>query len=276
MFAIAAFEFRSKLKLLSTYVYFFVFTLLSALWMAAAGGAFASANIDFGSDKVFINAPYALAQTITVLGLLGMVVVAAFMGRAVQQDFEYQTFPFFFASPISKSDYLFGRYLGAVLVLTFIFLGIALGIVIGTHWPGVDATRVGPWSLAAFVLPYLYMLLPNILFLGACFFGLATLARRMLPVYIAGVVVLVGYLVALRLIRDIDNRTLAAMVDPIGSTALSLISRYWSPAEKNAQLIPLTGELLWNRLVWIAVGGAVFALCFLRFGRGLTAPERRR
>src|SRR6185437_7910918 len=88
--AIAAFELRTKLTRISTFVYFFVFAALAALWMAAAGGAFASTTIVFSTDKVYINSPYALSQTVTILGLLGMVTVAAFMGRAVQQDFEYQ------------------------------------------------------------------------------------------------------------------------------------------------------------------------------------------
>ncbi|HEX7403146.1 MAG TPA: hypothetical protein VF287_03955, partial [Usitatibacter sp.] len=126
MLTIAWFEFRTKLKRISTYVYFSIFAALATLWMAAAGGAFASANVVFDSDKVFINSPFALAQTITVLGLFGVVVVAAFMGR----------------------------FLGAVAILVFIFLGIAFGILVGTHWPGVDAARLGPWSLAAFAQPY--------------------------------------------------------------------------------------------------------------------------
>jgi ABC-2 type transport system permease protein len=274
MMAIAWFEFRTKLKRISTYVYFAVFTAIAALWTAAAAGAFASASIVFSSDKVFVNAPYALAQTITVLGMLGMVVVAAFMGRAIQQDFEYQTFHFFFTSPISKAQYLLGRYLGAVLILMFIFLGIALGSVLGGHWPGADATRIGPWSLAAFAKPYAIMLLPNVLFLGAIFFSLAALTRRMLPVYIAGVVTLIGYLIALRLLRDIDNRNIAAMIDPLGSTALGLVTRYWSPAEKNTQMVPLAQEVLWNRALWLAVGGAVFAFAFARFKLAFALPER--
>ena len=275
MRTIAWFEFRAKMKRLSTYVYFVVFTVLAAMWMAAAAGAFQSANIIFSSDKVFVNAPYALAQTITVLGLLGVVVVAAFMGRAVQQDFEYQTFHFFFTSPISKREYLLGRYFGAVITLFFIFGGIALGVLIGANWPGVDPTRIGPWSLMAFVQPYLIMLLPNILFLGAIFFSLAALARRMLPVYIAGVVVLIGYIVAIRLLRDIDNRALAALIDPIGSTALGLVTRYWSPAEKNTQMIPLANEILWNRALWLAVGGAIFAFAYARFKLAFAQPERK-
>jgi len=182
MFAIAWFELKTKLRLLSTYVYFVVFTALAALWMAAAGGVFASANIVFASDKVFINSPFAIAQTISLLGLLGTVVIAAFMGRSVQQDFEYQTFHFFFTSPIAKRDFVLGRYLGALATLLFIFLGVSLGIVIGAHLPGVDQTRIGPWSLAAFVTPYFIILIPNMIFLGAVFFGIAALTRRMLPV----------------------------------------------------------------------------------------------
>ena len=273
MLAIAGFEFRTRMKRVSTYIYFAIFAALATLWMAAAGGAFSSASINFG-DKVFVNAPYALSQTITVLGLLGTVVMAAVMGRAVQQDFEHQTFHFFFTSPIGKHQYFIGRFLGAAATLVFIFLGIAFGILVGAHWPGIDATRVGPWSLAAFAQPYLLMVLPNILFLGACFFGLAALGRRMLPVYIAGVVVLVGYLVAIRLLRDIDNRTLAALIDPIGSTALGLVTRYWSVAEKNTMLLPLADEVLWNRALWLGVGGVIFAFCYARFRMAFAQSER--
>jgi ABC-type transport system involved in multi-copper enzyme maturation permease subunit len=263
--AIARFEFATKLTRISTWVYFSVFAAVALLWMAAAGGAFASANVIFSADKVFINSPYAIAQTVTFLGMLGTVVIAAFMGRAVQQDFETLAFAFFFTSPITKAQYLFGRFIGAALVLMLIFVGIALGVLLGTHLPGVDATRVGPWSIAALVEPYFVMLLPNVLVLGAMFFALGALGRRMLPVYIAGVVVLVGYLIAGRLLADIDNRTVAALIDPMGSIALGVLTRYWSPDEKNQRLVPVANELLWNRALWLGVGVAAFAVCFGRF-----------
>ncbi|MEO8849927.1 MAG: hypothetical protein ABI440_15035, partial [Casimicrobiaceae bacterium] len=70
--AIAAFEFRQRFARLSTWVYFVVFVALAMLWTAAAGGAFAHANVVFGSGKVWINSPYAITQTIAFLGLAGM------------------------------------------------------------------------------------------------------------------------------------------------------------------------------------------------------------
>ena len=56
-------------------------------------------SVSFSTDKVFINSPFALAQTVGLLGFLGVIVIAAVMGRAVQQDFEYQTLPLLLHEP---------------------------------------------------------------------------------------------------------------------------------------------------------------------------------
>ena len=89
--SIAGFELRTRLKRLSTWVYFVAFFALALLWTAAAGGAIANANIIFGSGKVWINSPYAISQTIAFLGMFALTVVAALAGLAVQQDFEHRT-----------------------------------------------------------------------------------------------------------------------------------------------------------------------------------------
>ena len=108
---IAGFELRSRLKLVSTWVYFLIFFAVALLWIAAAGGLFKEANVSFGSGKVAVNSPYALAQTVSILGMFGITVMAAIMGRAVQQDVEYRTQSFFFTAPIGKLEYLGGRFL---------------------------------------------------------------------------------------------------------------------------------------------------------------------
>ena len=273
---IAWFEARSRLKRLSTWVYFAVFLALSMLWTAAAGGVFADANIVFGSGKVWINSPYAIAQTIAVLGMIGVTVAAALAGRAVQQDVEYRTEHFFFTAPIQKWQYLGGRYAGAVLVLMLIFTSIAIGGFIGTLVPGVDPDRLGPPRFAAYAVPYLTVLLPNLLWLSGLFFCAAALTRRMLPVYIGSVLCIIGYLVGSGLLRDIEYKSLAAMLDPFGVLAMSRLTEYWPIAERNARLLPFEGLLLWNRVLWLAVGGAFLALCFHRFRFAYAAGGGRR
>ena len=104
--AIAGFELKSRLRLVSTWVYFLVFGAVAVLWTMAAGGAFKNAKVAFGSEKVWINAPFALMGTIGILSVIALPVISAIMGRAVQQDFENNTHHAFFASPISKLQYL--------------------------------------------------------------------------------------------------------------------------------------------------------------------------
>ncbi|MGZ3182591.1 MAG: ABC transporter permease/M1 family aminopeptidase [Telluria sp.] len=264
MFAIARFEARQRLHLLSTWVYFGMFFALAMLWMAAAGGVFKEAYVTFGG-RILINSPRSIALTVAFLGSLGVIVTAAMMGRSVQQDFEYDMHHFFFTAPIRKADYLGGRFLGALATLAIVFASIPLGAWMGTFIPGVDPERVGAVTPAMYLLPYLHTALPNLFIFGAIFFVLAALTRRMLPVYVASVVMLIGYIVAPTLARDLDYKTLAALIDPFGTTALIRLTEYWTIAEKNTSMVPFEGVLLLNRVLWLGFAAMVMLLGYWRF-----------
>ena len=274
--AIAGFELRTRLKRMSTWVYFAVFFSAAMLWTAAAGGAIQSANIVFGSGKIWINSPYAISQTVAFLGMFGLTVMGALAGRAVQQDFEHRTEAFFFTAPIAKWQLLGGRYVGALLVLVLVFASMALGVFGGTLLPNLDPERLGPTRLGAYVIPYFTVLLPNLVWIGGLFFCAAALSRRMLPVYLGSVILLVGYLASQGLLRDIDNKLLASMIDPFGVVATARVTEYWSIAERNTRLVPFEGYLLWNRLLWIGVGALVMAFCLYRFRFAYPADRARK
>ncbi|HZX27378.1 MAG TPA: M1 family aminopeptidase [Telluria sp.] len=264
MFAIARFEARQRLRLLSTWVYFAMFLALAMLWMAAAGGVFKEAIVTFGG-RVFINSPRAIELTMAFLGSLGVIVVAAMTGRSVQQDFEYDMHHFFFTLPIRKSAYIGGRFLGALATLAVVFTSIPLGAWLGTFIPGIDPERLGPMNVQMYAMPFLRTIVPNLFIFGAIFFTLAALTRRMLPVYVASVVMLIGYIVAPSLARDLDYKNLAALIDPFGTTALIRLTEYWTISEKNARMVPFEGVYLINRLVWLAFSLVVMLFGYWRF-----------
>lgn len=264
LFAIARFEARQRLKLLSTWIYFGMFLALAMLWMAAAGGAFKDALVTFGG-RVLINAPRQVALTASFLGCFGVIVVAAVMGRSVQQDFEYEMQHFFFSAPIRKAHYVLGRFLGAFATLAVILSSIVLGAWLGSFIPGIEADRVGPQHFSSYLLPWLLTLLPNTFIFGSLFFVLAALSRRMLPVYVASIVMMIGYIVAPSLARDLDYKTLAALIDPFGTTALIRLTEYWPIAERNTRAVTLEGVYLINRLVWVGFGLVVLLLGYWRF-----------
>ncbi|NYE63864.1 ABC-type transport system involved in multi-copper enzyme maturation permease subunit [Duganella sp. 1224] len=263
MFAIALFEARQRLKLLSTWVYFFGFLALAMLWMMAAGGFFKGASITFGSQ--LIDSPRALMFTTSFLGSLGVVVIAAMMGRSVQQDFEHGMQHFFFSAPIRKHQYMFGRFLGAYLALAVIFTSIVLGLWLGGLVPGVDPERLSHPAPLAYLIPYLVVILPNIFIFGAVFFILAALTRRMLPVYIASVVMLVGYMVAPGLARDLDYKTFAALIDPFGTTAVLRLTEYWPLVERSTRMFWPEGVYLLNRVIWASAALVGLLVGYWRF-----------
>ena len=148
---------------------------------------------------MLINSPYALNSIITYISFFGIVITAAIAGQATYQDIDSNSAVFFYTAPITKLDYLGGRFLAAFALQVLIFSSVGLGAWLGTLMPWLDKTRVGPQMVGAYFQPYFINVLPNLLFLTAIFFALATLTRKMLPVYVASVLVLIGYFTVARL-----------------------------------------------------------------------------
>jgi len=264
VFVIARFEASQRFKLLSTWIFFAIFLALGLIWMAASSGMLRNLNIFIGS-RLLIDAPRLIAMATAMVGSLGVMIVSAVMGRSVQQDFEHQMHHFFFSAPLRKFEYVAGRFLGAYIVLAVIFSGILLGLWLGTFLPGIPPDRLGGSTPATWLKPYLFTLLPNIFIFGAIFFVLAALTRRMLPVYVASVVMTIGYLIAPTLARDLDFKTVAALIDPFGTTAVIRLTEYWPLAERNLRAVNLEGVYLVNRLLWSGFALLVLLLGYWRF-----------
>jgi ABC-2 type transport system permease protein len=263
---ILAFEFTQRLRRISTYVYFLVFFALGFLFVLMSGGAFPNATVDFGTGgRVLVTSPFALNLIIMFISFFGVVVSAALAGQATYQDVENNTTAFLYTAPITKFDYLGGRFLGALAVQLVIFTSVGLGVWAGTRMPWLDPARVGSQSALAYLQPYLTLVIPNLILTSAIFFALAALGRKMLPVYAGSVLLLIGYFVATQLSSDLTTSTLAAMVDPFGGNAVGKLTQYWTPFQRNTQLIPFTGVLVWNRLLWLGFGASILGVTYVRF-----------
>ena len=274
VFRIASFEFLWRLRRISTYVYLLVFFGLSCLFVLASGGAVANVSVDFGTGgRVLVNSPFALNLIIMFVSLLGLVVSAALAGQATFQDVDSNSTAFFYTAPITKLDYLGGRFLGSLAVQFVIFSGVGVGAWVATHTPWLDPVRLGPQNLFAYLQPFLTLVIPNLILTSAVFFALAALGRRMLPVYAGSVVLLIGYFIATQLQSDLTTSKLAALVDPFGGNAVAYLTQYWTPFQRNTQLIPFQGLLVWNRVLWLAVAAAVLAFTYTRFSFSY-APNR--
>ena len=273
---IARWEMRQSFHRISTWVYFLIFFGLSFLMMLAAAGTWSEIGFAIGSGgKVLANSPYALVALFPIISLFGVSITAALAGNAIYRDFEVGIDPLFFTTPVSKTAFLGGRFAGTVVVNIVVLLGIGLGGILATFMPWVSHDRLGPFHLVNFLAPYSTHLLPNLLLTAAIFFSLAALTRQMLPNYVGGALLLVGYLLATSVFSDLGDKTFAALIDPFGLRATGVVTQYWSIAERNSRVLPFTGLVLYNRLLWLGVAAGVFALAAYNFRFAHAAVERR-
>lgn len=272
LLALIGFELKRRLKMLSTYIYAAVLFAAGLFLMLASAGTFKSISVATGSERVFANGPHSVFGTTNVIALLGLFTVAAIFGQAAHQDFGHRTWMIIFTKNVRRGPYVVGRFLGAFLFAALLFLAINAGqltgalITDGLKLLGVvDTSQLGPHRLDVYLWPYVVSVWPMLFFTGVVFFSLAALTRAMAPVYVGVVVLVLGYLVLSTLLGDVQQQTLAGMLDPFGFISFDLATRYWTPVERNRDLVPLAGVLLANRALWTAVGAALLAFTAARF-----------
>ena len=173
--------------------------------------------------------------------------------------------PLIFTTPIKPASYYLGRFLGSFFLTIFIQLGITLGLAIGFLMPYLDQDAIGIFRLDAYLHPIFIMVIPNVFLVGAILFSLAILSRRMLPTYLASVILLFGYLTSSNLTSDIETRWIASLLDPFGGEAISDLVKYWTPSERDTLLIPLGKWLVFNRVIWLFVGAFFFLFGMKKF-----------
>ena len=264
--ALIEFELVRRLKMISTYVYALLLFAGGFFMMLAAGGAFAGVAVQSGNEKVNANSPEMLFGDISVIALFGIFTVAAIFGQAAYQDFGHNTWMIIFTKNVKKRPYLLGRFLGAYLYSAGLFLAIGVGLGAGSVviWK-LHPENLGRTMITAYLWPYVVQVWPMLFFTGALFFALAAVTRRMAPVYVGAVVLVLGYLVATAVLGDVAKQSLGAMLDPFGFLAHDVSTRYWTPAEQNRDLAPLVSVFGANRLVWTLAGFALLALAISRF-----------
>src|ERR1022692_903503 len=131
------FEMRFRLKSLSTYVYFLMWTVYSFLCVASESfGPVGSQN-----GRVLLNGPYATTTSAAYATVFGIIVIAAIFGTSVLRDFQRDTYQLLFTKPITKFAYLGGRWAGSFVTCIGVFTGVMLGAWLGTFAPWADHSR---------------------------------------------------------------------------------------------------------------------------------------
>lgn len=254
------FELKYRKARAANYIYFAILFLLCLLAVTSdivrIGGAI---------GQVKENAPIVIAQMIVIMCVFAMLIGSAITGVAVLRDFEHNTEAIMFSTPIKKISYLMGRFWGSYVVLLLIVASLPIAFMLGDLWPTREADRLLPFNLRTFWQPFLIFVVPNMFFCGAIFFASGALSRKSIVIYTQGILLLVLYIVSQSMLRDLEQKEVAALLDPFGVRAFNFHTQYWTPGERNTLQVPLEGYILYNRLIWTGVGVLVLVITHFSF-----------
>ncbi len=256
---VAAFEWRYQVRSPVFWIGCLIFFLL-------AFGATSVDQVRIGDlGSVHKNSPYAILQTLSLMNVFAIFTTVAMVAGVVLRDDETGFAPIIRSTAVSKFDYLVGRFAGASAAALVVMAAVPLGILAGAALQSQDVDRIGPFMPGDYLVALLAFALPTLLVTAATFFALATATRSLMWTYVAATGLLVLYLGARVALRDPEHDPVTALLDPFGIAPLSLATKYWTASERNTLLPSLDGYLLQNRLLWSAIGLAVFAWGYRSF-----------
>jgi ABC-2 type transport system permease protein len=246
------YEFAYRLRSISTWIYAGVLFLVGFYIIHVAVS---------GTNPIHVNAPHDLAEKTALLcGLFGILVTAGLFADAAIRDRAAGMDALLFTTRLRPAEYLRGRFLAALAINSILVFAIPIGLAVATKMPYLPRDAFGANTLAAYLQPMLLFVLPNLVLVGVILFTIAALTRHVIPVYLGAIAIFVGYLVAASSWSGITNPLFSALADPLGINALKAMTAYWTASERNTLLIGFPSMLLWNRLLWLAIAAAVFAV----------------
>lgn len=257
LFKMMRFEWRYFTKQPSFIVTSLVFFLLPFLAMVIE-------EVQIGdSSNVNINSPYAIAQALLIFGVFGMFLVVNFVANtAMRNEFSGMN-EIIVSKPLPTFQYQLGRFLGAYLVCLTVFAMIPIAMLIGSFMPWLDQERIGDTSLMYYFAPYFVFSVTTLFVLSSIFYAAALRFQSMMAVYLVALGIFMLYVISGQVFTDPDQREWLALLDPFGLNVYGDVVRYWTPSERNTQMVGLSQTVLLNRALWIGIG----LLLLLSLGR---------
>jgi ABC-2 type transport system permease protein len=217
-----------------------------------------------------VNSPFTIAQETLLAGLLWILMAPAVAGSAAARDVQTRMHPLVYTTPISKADYLGGRFLAAFVLNALILLAVPLGMLAALLFPGVKPEIVGPFRPAVYLSSYGVLALPTAFTFTAVQFTLAALKRRAVVSYLGTVLFFVTVTAAAGVVTNVlQMPILGKLLDPtVRLNVLVLMAGTLTPFEMNTVLIGLERSILANRLLWVGLTLAILAFTHVRFRLG--------
>ena len=231
-------------------------TLFLALGVFIGRQGFAPTGVNF-------NAVYQVYFYTNIITLGSVFITMFFAISAMLRDKQHNMESLIYSSSITKAQYFWSRFLGTFIFSVLAFSPFLLGYFLGVNLSDLDPERISEFHIMTYLQPLLYMVIPNIFICSTIIFSVSTITKNSTATYVSAVFIYMLYfvssiflnspLMAQSVPASSESMAMAAIADPFGIAAFFEQTQYWTPFQKNTQLLSLSGLFLKNRIVWILV-----------------------
>lgn len=222
--------------------------------MMSALGVFDSVKASTTSAN-YINTPIVINTIVEQINKLLYFLFPSIIGASIYRDYKYNVHHLLYSYSFTKTSYLLGKFLSAFLITFIISVCIGLGLYLATLIPLANPQSVGPNIFWNYAQVYLLNILPNMLFIGVIVFVVTTLSRSVYIGFVTVIILTVLQGILGSLTGNMDNKVLAALLDPSGSQAIKYYTQYWTIDDYNNMNLPIEKWFILNRTIWLGVTG---------------------
>ena len=235
------------------YIYTIIFFLLSVFISASAAGIFDFITLTTGSSKI-VNSPMGVLNIFVIPASLLIFFYPSIIGSTISRDFESEMHTILYSYPFSKINYLSAKFFSGFFIVNLIILVVSIGIALGYIMPGTNQEIVNPFDLKSYLDTYFIIILPNLFLYSSIIFGVVTFTRNVYVGFVSVILIVIIEGLLQSLGNNPDNRFLAAMLDPSGSSSIQYYTRYWTVSEQNELYAPIREVVVYNRLLITTIG----------------------
>ena len=258
------FEISYWLKSPIWYIYAGALFIISILITATATGVFDSNTATVTGIKK-INSPSSIGSLLSSLSFLIYFLLPSIIGSSIYKDYKSEMYQVLFSYPFTKGQYLLAKFSSSFIMTLAIIICSIAGLIIGCYLPGANQDLLLEFNILSYLQPFAILIIPNLLFFGTVVFGTVTFSRNIFVGFITVLILFVLQGIARAYLGDLDTKTWAALLDPLGSSAISYETEYWTVDEQNNNFIPFAGYILYNRILWSIISLLIFFGIFSAF-----------
>jgi ABC-2 type transport system permease protein len=225
---------------------FLIFSLIFLGYGLLAGSqGFAPTNVNF-------NSSYQVYYFTGLLTLGSVFIIIFFAISGMLRDKQHGMEHLIYSTAVRKSSFFWSRFLGIFLFSLLAFTPMLIGFAVGVSFSNLDPERLGSFELLSYLQTWLIIAVPNIFICSAIIFAVSTLTKNNIATYVSSIFIYMLYMVSAIFLNSPlmaqsvpasqETMMMAALADPFAISAFFEQTQFWTPYQKNTQLLSFSGQ----------------------------------